>query len=127
VYILVFWSRASVCLPVCVSVPCRIPALCADPGVTWGNGRECPLVVHCWADLQSVHTVRVSLLRQHSAHAKCQRVLVLALCLVIVSKTSPVWNPHLTKDSDAVLMLHYILQSDSRVHFLPRDAMLARY
>ena len=28
---------------------------CADPVVTWGTGRGCPLVVQCWADLQSVH------------------------------------------------------------------------
>ena len=31
---------------------------CTDPGVTWRNGRGCPLVVHCWADLQSVHGLR---------------------------------------------------------------------
>jgi len=32
---------------------------CTDPGVTWGNGWEgCPLVVHCWANLQSVHWFR---------------------------------------------------------------------
>jgi len=29
-----------------------------DPDVTWGNGRGCPLVVHYWADLQSVHGFR---------------------------------------------------------------------
>jgi len=29
-----------------------------DPDVTRGNGRGCPLVVHCWADLQSVHGFR---------------------------------------------------------------------
>jgi len=34
---------------VCVSV-------CVD--VTWGNGRGYPLVVHYWADLQSVHGFR---------------------------------------------------------------------
>ena len=28
---------------------------CTDPDVTWGSGRGCPLVVHYWADLQSVH------------------------------------------------------------------------
>jgi len=27
---------------------------CTDPDVTWGSGREYPLVVHYWADLQSV-------------------------------------------------------------------------
>jgi len=29
-----------------------------DPDVTWRNDRRCPLVVHCWADLQSVHGFR---------------------------------------------------------------------
>ena len=29
-----------------------------DPGVTWGIGRVCTLVVHHWADLQSVHGFR---------------------------------------------------------------------
>jgi len=27
---------------------------CTDPDLTWGSGRGCPLVVHYWADLQSV-------------------------------------------------------------------------
>ena len=31
---------------------------CTDPDVTWGSGRGCPLVVHYWADLQSVHGLR---------------------------------------------------------------------
>jgi len=31
---------------------------CMDPDVTWGSGRGCHLVVHCWADLQSVHGFR---------------------------------------------------------------------
>ena len=45
---------------VCVSVRCCIPTLlyCTDPDVTWGNGRGCPLVVHYWADLQSLHGFR---------------------------------------------------------------------
>jgi len=29
-----------------------------DPDVTWRNSRGCPLVVHYWADLQSVHGFR---------------------------------------------------------------------
>jgi len=31
---------------------------CTDADVTWGSGRGCPLVVHYWADLQSVHEWR---------------------------------------------------------------------
>ena len=31
---------------------------CTDPGVTWRNCRRCPLVVHYWAYLQSVHRFR---------------------------------------------------------------------
>jgi len=41
--------QVSVCLCVCLS---------ADPDVTWGRGRGSPLVVHYWADLQSVHGLR---------------------------------------------------------------------
>ena len=51
----------SVCLSVCVSVclsAAACPHYCMDPDVTWGSGRGCPLVVHYWADLQSVHRLR---------------------------------------------------------------------
>jgi len=53
----------SVCLSVCVSVYPRPHAMaaclhyCMDPDVTW-SGRGCPLVVHYWVDLQSVHGLR---------------------------------------------------------------------
>ena len=33
---------------------------CTDPDVTWRSGRGCPLVVYCWADLQSVYELRCS-------------------------------------------------------------------
>jgi len=57
----VSWSRASVCVSVCLSVCLSAAAClqyCTDPDVTWGSGRGCPLVVHYWADLQSVHGMR---------------------------------------------------------------------
>jgi len=53
----VLWSPASVCLCVCLSAAAR-PHYCTDPDVTWGRGRGCPLVVHYWVDLQSVHGLR---------------------------------------------------------------------
>jgi len=65
---------------VCVSVPHRIPALLHGPGCNLGNGRGCPLVVNYWADLQSVHGFRCY--DNIAPNAKCQRVLVLAVCLV---------------------------------------------
>jgi len=46
----VYWSRPSVCL----SVTCRIPTLLHGTGCNLG----CPLVVHYWADLQSVYELR---------------------------------------------------------------------
>jgi len=55
------WSRASVCLSVYLSVCLSAAAClhyCPDPDVTWRSGRGCPLVVHYWADLQSVHGLR---------------------------------------------------------------------
>jgi len=53
---------------------------CTDPDVTWGNGRGCPLVVHYWADLQLVHGFHCC--DNIAPNVKCQRVLVLAVCLV---------------------------------------------
>jgi len=47
----------SVCLSVCLSATACLH-YCTDPDVTWGNGRGCLLVVHYWADLQSVHGLR---------------------------------------------------------------------
>jgi len=43
-----------VSLSVCLSLA-TFPHYCTEPDVTWGNSRECAVVVHCWADLQSVH------------------------------------------------------------------------
>jgi len=69
-------ERLSVCLP----VPRRIPTLLHGPGFNFGNGTGCPLFVHYGADLQSVHGFRCC--GNIAPNAKCQRVLVLALCLV---------------------------------------------
>jgi len=41
----VYWSRASVCLSVCLSLA-AFPHYCKDPDVTWENGRGCSLFVH---------------------------------------------------------------------------------
>jgi len=53
----VLWSRASVCLCVCLSAAVR-PHYCTDPDVTWGVVEAAPLVVHYWADLQLGHGLR---------------------------------------------------------------------
>jgi len=45
------------CLCVCLSFA-TFPHYCADPDVSCGNGRGCPIVVHYWEDLQSVHGFR---------------------------------------------------------------------
>ena len=50
-------ARLCVCLCVCLSAAACLQ-YCKDPDVTWGSGRGCPLVVHYWADLQSVHGLR---------------------------------------------------------------------
>ena len=42
-------------LCVCVCVGGRMPTLLHGPGCNLWSGRGCPLVVHYWADLQSVH------------------------------------------------------------------------
>ena len=46
-----------ICLCVSLSLA-TFPHYCMDLDVTWGNDRGCPIVVHCWADLQSVHRFR---------------------------------------------------------------------
>jgi len=48
-------ARLAVC--VCLSAAVR-PQYWMDPDVTWRRGTGCPLVVHCWADLQLVHGLR---------------------------------------------------------------------
>ena len=52
----VYWSRAWPPICACLSLA-AFPHYCTDD-VTWRNGRGCPLVVHYWADLQSVHGFR---------------------------------------------------------------------
>jgi len=47
----------SVCLSVYLSLT-AFPHYSTDPDVTWWNGKGCPLVVHYWAGLQSVHVFR---------------------------------------------------------------------
>ena len=68
-----------ICLSVCLSLA-AFPRYCTAPDVTWGNGTGCPVVLHYWADLQSVHGFRCY--DNIAPNAKCQRVLVLTLCLV---------------------------------------------
>jgi len=53
----VLGERGAHCKVVCLSAAVR-PHYCTDPDVTWGRGRGYPLVVHYWADLQSVHGLR---------------------------------------------------------------------
>jgi len=66
---------------VCLSLA-AFPHYCTDPGVRSENDRGCPVVVHYSADLHSVH--RFLCYDNIAPNAKCQRVLVLALCLVVV-------------------------------------------
>jgi len=62
---------------VCLSLA-AFPHYCTEPDVTWGNGRGCPLVGRiCNRCMGFVAVTAVP-------NAKCQRVLVLAVCLVIV-------------------------------------------
>jgi len=47
-----------VCLCVCLSVRGRMPTLLHGPGCNLGEWWGIPLLVHYWADLQSVHGLR---------------------------------------------------------------------
>ena len=55
--------------------------ICTDSDVTWSSGRGCPLVVHYWADLQSLHGLCCygNITRMQNVS---ESMLVLALCLV---------------------------------------------
>ena len=71
-------ARLCVCLSVCLSM-CLLAAVrphyCTDPDITWGSGRGCPLVVHYWVDLQSVHVLRCySNIMRTLVYAGCARV-----------------------------------------------------
>ena len=72
-----------VCLSVCLSMA-KSPHHCMDPDVTWGSGRGCPLVVHYWLDLQSVHGLccNGNVMRTRNVS---EYMLVLDLCLVFKS------------------------------------------
>ena len=69
-----------VCVCVCLSAA-ACPHYCTGPDVTWGSGRGCHLVVHYWADLQSVHGLRCygNITRTRNVS---EYMIVLALCLV---------------------------------------------
>jgi len=73
--------RLCACLSVCLSLA-AFPHYCTDPGVRWENDRGCPLVVHYSADLHAVH--RFLCYDNIVPNAKCQRMLVFAVCLVVV-------------------------------------------
>ena len=69
-------ARLCVCLP---AAAC--PHYRTDPDVTWGSGRGCHLVVHYWADLQSVHGLRCygNITRTRNVS---EYMLVVVACLV---------------------------------------------
>jgi len=50
-----YYGHARLC--VCLSAAVCLH-YCMDPDVTWRSGKQCPLVVLYWADLQSVHGLR---------------------------------------------------------------------
>jgi len=70
-------------MAVCVTVPRHIPTLLHAPGCNLGGMVWGPVVMHNWADLQSVHGFRYY--DNIVPNVKCQRVLVLPLCLADLS------------------------------------------
>jgi len=99
---------------VCVSVPRRI--CCTDPDASGRNGRACPLVVHYLADLQSVHGF--CCYDDIARKAKCQRVLVLAVCLVtfrVSRRPREMYfgNPRLCVCLSATACRHYCTDPDA--------------
>ena len=66
------YNSVCVCVSLCLSLA-AFPHYSTDSDVSWRNARECSLVVHSWADLQSVHGFRCY--DNTAPNAKCQRVL----------------------------------------------------
>jgi len=68
------YARLCVCVSVCLSAAAYLQ-YCTDPDVTWGSGRGCPVVVHFWADLQSVNRLRCyGNITRTLVYAECARV-----------------------------------------------------
>ena len=78
-------GHGHLCVCVCPSVSCRIPTLLHGPRCNLGNssGHYCALL----GDLQLVHGF--SCYDNIAPNAKCQQVLVLALCLVVLFVSWP--------------------------------------
>ena len=87
-------SLFRVCQSVCVSVPCACPDYCTYPDVTWSNGRGYPLVVHCWADLQSVHRFRC----YDNIHVCNTLQMLIAACVFVCLSAAAC--PHYCTDPD---------------------------
>jgi len=77
-----YCGRAHLCVCACLSVRGRMPTLLHGPGCNLGSGRRCPLVVHYWADLQSVHGLRCYGNITPRTRNVSEYMLVLVLCLV---------------------------------------------
>jgi len=71
-----------VCMCVCMSVSRRMPILLHGPRCNLGEWLGVPFSCALWADLQSVHRFRCY--DSIVPNAKCQRVHVLVLCLVLI-------------------------------------------
>jgi len=64
--------------PVSCTAGCYVTVITLFIKKSWGGpSKFCPLVVHCWADLQSVRGFRYY--DNIAPHVKCQRVLVIKL------------------------------------------------
>jgi len=132
------YGRLCVCVCVHVSVCLSLAAFlhyCTDSDVSWGNGKGCPLVVHYWTDLQSVHGFRCYNIKARTrnvsdwlyslyawlhfargvADARC--VLVTAVCVSVCVCVSLCPSPHshttgqtrmwLGNDTACPLVVHY--------------------
>jgi len=80
-----YCGHPRLCVCACLSAAACL-RYCTDPDITWGSGRGCPLVVHYWADLHSVHGLRYCYGNITRTRNVSEYMLVLALCLVRVSR-----------------------------------------
>jgi len=116
-----YCGHPSVCLSVCLSAAACLH-YCTGPDINWRSSRGCPLVVHCWADLQLVYgwccygnvtrTLVTSLpqptIWQHSANAKCVSVCE-SVCLSAAVRPHYCTDPDVTwgRGRGCLLAVHY--------------------
>jgi len=136
-------TRVCVWLSVCLSARSRMPTLLHGPGCNLESGRGYPLVVHYWADLQSVHGLRCygNITRTWYV-SEYMLVLVLWLAVVVVvvvaaaattttTTTVAAWYAETCRllffVGHIIIEINAVWQQISRTHFVRAERNMAHW